>query len=135
MLERCAQREDRDERVESKMGKLNRTALRIAMLRMRAERFDRRLQFEAANQQWQQVLVEWQQMGEQVFELGPNSKLKLNELKIDESVVGDDVDVEELEAKAYWYQVWRYTLKFRLSTDGRVIAKHIAKADAFQRSW
>ena len=133
MLERCAQREDRDERVESKMGKLNRTALRIAMLRMRAERFDRRLQFEAANQQWQQVLVEWQQMGEQVVELGPNSKLKLNELKIDESVVGDDVDVEELEVKAYWYQVWRYTLKFRLSTDGRVIAKHIAKADAFRK--
>ena len=133
MLERCAQREDRDERVESKMGKLNRTALRIAMLRMRAERFDRRLQFEAANQQWQQVLVEWQQMGEQVVELGPNSKLKLSELKIDESVVGDDVDVEELEAKAYWYQVWRYTLKFRLSTDGRVIAKHIAKADAFRK--
>ena len=73
------------------------------MLSRRARWFDRKLQFEAANQQWQQVLEEWQRLGEQV-----------------------------VEPQDVWYQARKNAIQFRLSTDGKAIGKRIAKANAFR---
>ena len=103
IYERCNQRVDGSEEVKSKIGNLERAAQPIIMLNRRARWFDRKLQFEAANQQWEQVLEEWQRLGEQV-----------------------------VEPQDVWYQVRENAIQFRLSTDGKAIAKPIAKANVFR---
>ena len=103
IYDRCNQRVDGSEEVKSKIGELERAAQPIVMLSRRARWFDRKLQFEAANQQWQQVLEEWQRLGEQV-----------------------------VEPQDVWYQARKNAIQFRLSTDGKAIAKPIAKANVFR---
>ena len=103
IYERCNQRVDGSEEVKSKIGNLERAAKPIIMLNGRARWFDRKLQFEAANQQWEQVLEAWQRLGEQV-----------------------------VEPQDVWYQVRENAIQFRLSTDGKAIGKPIAKANAFR---
>ena len=134
IFERCNQRVDGNERVKLNIEKLDRMALPIGMLERRARRLEREFQIQAADQHWQQALVEWQQLGEQVVEFDSGAKLKLNQLeaKDDQPVDRDNYDV--VESRAYWYQTRIKAIQFKLSIDASAVTQHIANANVLREN-